>query len=340
MDSRPTHPTIDDVAKLAGVSISTVSRVINRNVPVSAEVVVRVQSAMKELKYVPRAAARNLATHRTNTLGFLLTDVLGDFFVPLLTGIEAVANDSGYDLLLSTAGRRGPHHELPGSLGNHNTDGLLVFAGSLTEDGIAHGHSLGVPMVLVHQSPPPHLSSIPCVTIENRAASRAIVEHLIQVHGRRRIVLLRGLPDNEDAHWREMGYRQALETHGLPLDPALVTRGDFDRAAARASVARLLEAGVAFDAMFTSDDEAAVGAFMALQAAGKRIPEDVAVVGFDDQRLASILNPPLTTVRAPTEEVGRTAARQLIRLIRAGQADALTLLPTELVIRRSCGCAA
>ncbi len=292
---------------------------------------------MKELKYVPRAAARNLATRKTNTIGLLASDLLGDFFAPLLTGIEEVANEYGYDLLISTAGRRGPYTELPGSLGNHNTDGLLVFAGVVTDAGLAHTHALSLPMVLVHQSPPRDIP-IPCVTVENKAASRKIVEHLIEAHGRRRIVLLRGPQNNEDAYWREMGYREALETHGLPFDLALVVPGDFARKVAQASVTQLLAGGAAFDAIFTGDDEAAVGALMALQAAGKRVPKDVAVVGFDDQRLAAILTPPLTTVHAPTEQVGAEAARQLIRLIRTGQADPLTLLPTEIVIRRSCGC--
>jgi DNA-binding LacI/PurR family transcriptional regulator len=332
-----TLPTIAHVAKQAGVSISTVSRVINRNVPVSDDVASRVEDAMRLLKYVPRAAARNLATRRTNTLGLLVSEILGDFFAPLLTGIEDSANGQGYDLLISTAGRRGPHDDLPASLGNHNTDGLLVFAGALTNAGIAHAHAVGLPIVLIHQSSPPDLA-IPCVTIENKAASCTLIEHLIMAHGRRRIALLQGLPHNDDSYWREMGYREALEKHGLPFDPSLVAPGDFARAVAQTSVANLIAGGVIFDAVFAGDDEAAVGALQALRTAERRVPQDVAVVGFDDQRLAAVLNPPLTTVCARTEEVGRLATQQLIRLIRTGAADALTLLPTELVIRRSCGC--
>jgi len=106
MKNKNSYPTIDDVAKRAGVSISTVSRVINRNIPVSDEVAARVEAVMKELRYVPRAAARNLATRKTNTLGLLISDILGDFFAPLLAGIESVTDDNGYDLLISTAGRR------------------------------------------------------------------------------------------------------------------------------------------------------------------------------------------------------------------------------------------
>ncbi len=333
--ARPAN--IDDVARAAGVSISTVSRVVNRTVPVSDEIVTRVEAAMQQLNYVPRVAARNLATRRTNTIGLLLSDLLGDFFPPLLSGIEAVAREKGFDVLISTAGRLGPHDALPRALGNHNTDGLLVFAGSLSPIGVAQAHTDGVPLVLIHQSSPDGLN-VPCVTVENKAASRKIVEHLIVTHRRRRIVLLRGLPDNEDAQWREMGYREALAAHHLAIDPPLIGAGDFERDIARATVTRMLAEGVTFDAIFTSDDEAAVGALLALEERGVRVPEDVSVVGFDDQRLAAILHPPLTTVRAPTEQVGQSAASQLIKLIRTGRADPLTLLPTELVFRRSCGC--
>ncbi len=292
---------------------------------------------MAELKYVPRTAARNLATRKTNTLGLLLTDIHGDFFVPLLSGIESSAREAGFDLLISTSGRPMPRSEFPHSLGAHNTDGLLVFADSLGASDLAHCYEQGVPMVLIHQTPPSSMD-IPCVTVENKAASRKLVEHLIEAHGRRKIVFLRGPEGQEDSYWREMGYREALQTHDVPFDLNLVAPGEFDRNVAATSVRNLFAASVEMDAIFSGDDEAAVGVLEALQAAGKRVPEDVAVVGFDDQRLSSYLTPPLTTIRAPTERVGYEAAQQLVKLIRAGQAKRLTLLPTEMIIRRSCGC--
>lgn len=338
MTPKSTVPTIDDVARKAGVSISTVSRVLNRNVPVSEEVISKVEAAMRALRYSPRAAARNLATQRTNTIGLLLAEIVGDFFSPLLRGVESVAGKAGFDLLISTAGRRGPRNELPGPFGKHNADGLLIFAGSLTDEGVRDTHSLGVPMVLLHQSSPEGLT-IPCVTIENKAAARAIVEHLIVKHGRRRILFLTGEPGNEDGHWREMGYREALTRHNLPIDSELIAPGHFDRHIAQATIEQLVRVGVAFDAVFAGDDEAAVGVYTALRAAKRRIPEDVGVVGFDDQGLAQVLEPALTTVHAPIEQVGMEAARQIIELIQHRHAEPLTLLPTTLVIRASCGCA-
>jgi DNA-binding LacI/PurR family transcriptional regulator len=135
-----------------------------------------------------------------------------------------------------------------------------------------------------------------------------------------------------------MGYREALEKYGVPFDSALAAPGDYKREVAQKSVARMLRDGVEFDAIFAADDEAAIGALQALYAAGKRVPDDGAIAGFDDLHISALINPALTTVHAPTYEVGRVAAQQLIRLIRTGQADPLTLLPTEIVIRRSCGC--
>jgi LacI family transcriptional regulator len=327
--------TIRDVARRAGVSVATVSRYINQTVPVSEDTSRRVREAMAQLNFAPHSAARKLATRRSFTLGLLLTDMHNDFFGPLLSGIEAYAAQADYDLLVSSSHRSGSRKEFP--LGPHNTDGLLVFAGSLSENGLANFYAMDFPLVLIHQTPPAGMA-IPCVTVENKAASRKVVEHLIEAHDRRRIVYLSGPSDQEDSHWREIGYRAALEAHGIPFDPALVATGDFDRHVARASLRELLAHSLEIDAVFAGDDEAAVGVLEALKEAGKRVPEDVAVVGFDDQRMAAYLTPPLTTVRAPTEEVGRIAAQQLVQLIHNDPTEELTLLPTEIVLRHSCGC--
>ncbi len=329
--------TIRDVARQAGVSVATVSRYINHNAPVSAEVAARLETVMVELHYTPQANARSLATHRTHTLGLLMVDIAGDFFPPLLSGIEAVTYENGYDLLISSIREPERRRTFPLPVGPHNTDGLLVFADSLDAEGMQRFAASHFPLVLIHRSSPEGLI-IPCVTVENKAASCTIVEHLIETHNRRRILFLQGPGEQEDSQWRELGYREALEKHNIPFDPALVAPGNFDRVIAYHSMQQLLARGVIFDAVFTGDDEAAVGALMALNEAGITVPDAVSVAGFDDQRMAPFLTPPLTTVRAPTEEVGRVAAQQLLSLIRTGQANPLTLLPTEIVIRCSCGC--
>jgi LacI family transcriptional regulator len=347
--------TAVDVARRAGVSIATVSRVLHRSVNVSEEVAERVRAAVTELGYVPHAAAQSLAQGRTYTLGLLLPEIGLHFFSPMLRGIESEARKAGYDLLIATQYPDGPHGEASHSnglspsgsspqprahrrpLGRHNTDGMLIFPDNVDTAEVGQLHRQGFPIVLLYRSAPEGLP-IPSVTVENRAGARQVVDHLIEAHGRGRIAFLAGPPDNEDSHWREQGYRASLEVHGIPFDPALVAAGEFQEQPAREAVARWLEQGLDFDAIFAADDDSAGGALAALTQAGKRVPQDVALVGFDDTVVSPFLNPPLTTVHAPTERVGQEAVRQLVGLINTGEAEPVTLLPTELVIRKSCGC--
>ena len=330
-------PTIADVAERAGVSIATVSRVLNGTVPVQPAKAERVRLAMDELQFVPRAAARVLASKRTHTIGLILPEISGAFFSPMLRGIEAAAHEIDYDLLIHSmhATLTNPAHTSP--LGEHNTDGLLVFTGSLGGSQLARLHRLNFPVVLLHQTPPESLA-IPGITIENKDGAATLISHLIESHGRRRIVFLQGPGGHEDSHWRERGYREALDTHNIPFDPALLASGGFDDEEAFIAIQKLLSDGISFDAVFAGDDDAAAGVYRALKAAGRVIPDDVAVTGFDDVPFARYLSPALTTVRAPIEEVGREAVRQLSRLMNGEQAQALTLMRTELVIRESCGC--
>lgn len=334
----PSSPTISDVAKRAQVSIATVSRVLNGTVPVNAEKAERVRRAMEELQFVPRAAARVLASKRTNTIGLILPEISGAFFSPMLRGIEAAAHEINYDLLIHSmhVTLADPHHSSP--LGEQNTDGLLVFTNSLHERQLARLHQLNFPVVLLHQSPPANLN-IPVITIENKDGAAILIHHLIEAHGRRRIVFLRGPAGHEDSQWRERGYLEALAAHHIPFDAALIASGGFDDEEAFAAVQGLLQAGIDFDAVFAGDDDAAAGVYRALKLAGRLIPQEVAVAGFDDVPFARYLSPALTTIHAPIEQVGREAVRQLKRLMDGEQAEALTLMRTELVIRESCGCA-
>jgi len=327
-------PTIADVAQKARVSIATVSRVLNGTTPVELEKTNRVRLAMEELRFVPRHAARVLASKRTNTIGLVLSEISGAFFPSMLKGIEASAYEAGYDLLIHATQKEGPSRR---PLGEHNTDGLLIFTDSLDHRELHHLYNMNFPMVLLHQSPPDSLS-IPVIAVENKDGAAMLVSHLIEVHGRRRIVFLKGPEEHEDSVWRERGYREALAAHNLNFNPELSAAGEFDEEAAFAAVQKMLLDGIQFDAIFAGDDDSAIGALRALKLAGRLIPGDVAVVGFDDVPFARYLSPALTTVRAPIEAVGREAVRQLVRLMNGEQAEALTLMRTELVIRESCGC--
>ncbi len=333
------RPTIADVARRANVSIATVSRVLNQTVPVDEAMAERVHAAVAELNYIPHAAARTLASRKTDALGLLLPEISGEFFQPMLRGVEAAASEMGYDLLIHATRPAGPGSAARRPLGEHNTDGLLAFTGSLDENELARLHGIGFPIILIHQTPPRRIR-IPTVTIENRQGSRMIIEHLIVEHGCTRIAFLRGPEGNEDALARELGYRDALEKHGLSFEPSLVGEGGFSRDTAFRTVRDLQTRAIPFDAIAGADDESAIGAILALGQLGQKIPDQISVVGFDDTPPARTLTPELTTVHAPTEQVGREAVHQLVHLIHGEKIEPCLVLPVQLVIRRSCGCPA
>jgi len=215
---------------------------------------------------------------------------------------------------------------------------MLVFADGLTEAQLETVCQNHFPVILLYRTPPPKLK-IPYVAVENRTPSRILIDHLIEVHHRKRIIFMRGPESQEDSYWREKGYRESLQAHGLPVDESLFLSGNFEHQIAYQSLRNhLAHSNRDFDAIFSGNDDCAVGVLNALDESGIRVPEDVSVVGFDDFRLAPFLNPPLTTVRAPTEKVGKIAATQLTRLFQGLPIEQKVLLPTEIVIRRSCGC--
>jgi DNA-binding LacI/PurR family transcriptional regulator len=330
--------TITDVAKMAGVSISTVSRVLNETAPVADDTIQRVLSAVELLSFTPHAAARTLAVRKTDTVGLLLPEIGSSFFVPTLRGIEAAVREADLDLLIFAgnpeANRR---REWRQPLGEHNTDGLLVFSTQMEDREVKGLYQRGFPVVLLHKSAPPDVP-IPSVRFDNRAGMRRLLEHMLDVHGRRRIVFLRGSEGNEDSIQREAAYRELLQERGIAIDPALFGEAAFTELGGESAVQRLLASKVNFDCVFAGDDEAAAGVIMALRKSSLRIPEDVAVVGFDDVPMARHLNPPLTTIRAPIETASYLAARHLVRLIRNDETDSAMVLPVELVVRQSCGC--
>jgi len=335
MISKTTLSTISDVAKQAGVSIATVSRVLNGKVPVQADKVERVKRAVSELNFVPRPAARTLANRKTNTIGLVFSEIRGAFFPHLLKGIEAQLHEAGYELLVYSTHMDRPIKRKP--IGEHNTDGLLVFTTSLEKEEIVRLYKINFPLVLMHESPPEGME-IPVITVENKDGAAMLVSHLIEKHDRRRIVFLRGPEGHEDSVWRERGYREALAAHDIPFDESLISSSEFDQETAYRSIKKLIQDGADFDAVFAGDDDASIGVYRALEEANRLIPGDVAVVGFDDVEFAGYISPPLTTIRAPIEEVGREAVRQLLTLLNGGQAESLVLKRTELVIRQSCGC--
>ncbi|MBL8063716.1 MAG: LacI family DNA-binding transcriptional regulator [Anaerolineales bacterium] len=329
--------TIRDVAKKAGVSVATVSRYLNSNAPVSVATSKRLKKVMKDMLYVPHAAARHLASKKTRVIGLLVNNLHNDFFVPLLNGVEAVIQGRDYNFMIATY-REGSRH-LPPPVGPHNTDGMLLFSDGLSDEALVALNTRNYPIVLVHRTPP-EFTKIPSVTVENKKITIELMEHFIKKHGKKRIIFMRGPANQEDSYWRELGYRHVLKANNIPFDEKLILNGGFDRDVAYESMNKFLssENRVEFDAIFTGSDDAAIGVLKALQQYSIRVPEQVSVAGFDDLGFARFLNPPLTTVRAPTEAVGRIATERLFNLLEDRIEEGVVLLPTEIVIRRSCGC--
>ncbi len=328
--------TIHDVAAAAAVSVATVSRVLNGTANVMPETLARVRAAVDTLNFVPSSVARNLSLQRTNTLGLLFPEISGPFFAQSLRGIESVASAAGYNLLIYSMSAHPDINAITSiPMGAQNTDGLLIMSDAVSDDFVRKLYAMHMPLVLVYRSLPG--LPLPAVTVENKHGARRLVEHLIGL-GHRRIAFINGPRANEDSDWRARGYYEALAAHGLTHDPALAVEGGFSEETGAAGARELLARGAEFTALFAADDEMAIGAIAVLNAAGLRVPQDVAVVGFDDIVTARYIQPPLTTVRAPTEQVGREAVRLLLSAIAGAPPPAQTLLlPVELVIRQSCG---
>lgn len=340
--SESLRATIEDVAKEARVSTATISRVINGTGQVSENTRQRVLIAIKELNYIPHGAARDLARRKKQIIGLTIPGTITPYYSSLLNGIDKSLTDNGYSLLIHVNHDYDQikHDEEMGyetpELGEHNTDGLLIFTDSVADNMIVQLYQRGFPMVLLHRASPEN-TDIPCITLDNQTGVRELMSHLIVNCGHRRIAHLRGPENNMDAQEREATYCQMLLEYGIQVDPQLIGESKFTSSDARTTVLKWLEEGVEFDAIFAGDDNAAVGAMTALRSAGKRIPEDVAVVGFNDDQMAAYLSPPLTTLRADTEGVGFQAAEQLVRQIKGESTESMTQLPAQLIVRESCG---
>ena len=207
MNKSKNSSTIRDVARLAGVSVATISRYLNHSAPLTENTALRVKCAIEELNFIPHPVARNLATQRTNAIGLVLNNIGGDFFTPLLEGVIKITEAEGFNLLIFTSNH--PVQPNPTLLNPMYADGFLIFLDSLNPEDLERMYKTGQPLVLIHQTSPKSMS-IPTVTIENKAASRRLVSHLIEEHGCRRIIFLRGPDGNEDSTWRETGYCEAL----------------------------------------------------------------------------------------------------------------------------------
>ena len=330
--------TIRQIATLAGTSRSSVSRVLNNHPNVSPKVRKQVQEVIAETGYLPDPIARSLSNRRAKVIGLVVPlavhSLFDDPFFPrLIQGVSQGCNAHDYTLSLflfhspedeSEFYRRSSLKQL--------LDGVVVTA-TRTGDALIPRLLEGqFPLVVQGRHEDPRASY---VDTDNATGATAAVSHLLRL-GHQRIATIAGPPDSTAAQDREQGYRDALQARGRPIDDALIVRGDFSQAGGYEAMQRLLPHQP--DALFVASDTMAMGAMQAIRGTGLTVPDDIALVSFDDLPQATMVDPPLTTVRQPIQRMGVLAAEMLIDGLENGaEAPRRAVLPTELVIRGSCG---
>ncbi len=329
--------TIKHVAREAGVSVATVSRVFNDSAVVSEATRVIVREVAERLNYWPNGAARGLITNRTHTVGVLLPDLFGEFFSEMLRGMDAAARKEGLHLLVSSS--HADAHELIAALRatRGRIDGLIVMAPDVDARAALRATAESLPLVLI--DPGSGFEGCDTLTIANRDGARSVVRHLLDL-GHRRIATVTGPPRNADSRQRLEGYRAALREAGAERSGELEIPGDFTEPSGYEAVARLLALDPRPAAVFAANDYMAIGVLGALSDAGLRVPDDIALAGFDDIPMSRYLNPPLTTVRVDAYHLGERAVEKLLEKPRPSRPSQHEVLPTMLVVRSSCGSSA
>ena len=327
--------TIKDVAREAGVSIATVSRVFNASAVVSEPTQRAVREVAARLNYWPNGAARSLITNRTQAIGVLLPDLFGEFYSEILRGMDCTARKAGLHVLVSSS--HADAEEVLAALRalRGRIDGLIVMAPDLDARDAVQSAATKIPLVLIDAGP--GVEGCNTLSIANTEGAHAVVRHLIRL-GHRRIAVITGPPRNVDAQQRLAGYHAALREAGLPRVTELEIAGDFTEPSGYEAGGRLLALDPQPSAVFASNDYMAIGVMGALSDSRVRVPEDVAVAGFDDIAMSRYLNPPLTTVHVDAYRLGERAVECLVRIdSEAPEQWHREVLPTTLVVRGSCG---
>lgn len=328
---RPATVTIHDVAGRAGVSVATVSRVLNGKELVREETSRKVLAVAKSLRYVPNIAARSLSIRRSHTIGIVLPDVYGEFFSEVIRGIDLAARREGYHILVS-----GSHSDTGEMLEvleamRGRVDGMAVMAPEVAVAALRDLLPSNLPLVLLNSPDSEH----DAVTIDNYGGARTMMRHLAGL-GHERIAFIKGPPHNFDAGQRLRGFRDSSR-RGATLR-AMEFDGDFTEGSGHDAARHFLSVAPRPTAIFAANDSMAIGALSALAEAGVAVPGQVSVAGFDDIPIARYVAPPLTTVRVDIAELGRRAFELLEHRLHDAEYDARNeVLPTTLVIRASCG---
>lgn len=329
------NPTIKDVAKLAEVHPSTVSRVINNDSRISEKTKDKVLLIIKKLGYTPNAIARGLKTKRTHTLGMLIPDITNPFFAEIARGVENAANKNNFNVILcNTDDKLKKERTYLEILRGKRVDGLILGTAHIRDKSILELEKKKFPYILVSRN----IEGLDknCVIVDDVAGGIIVTEYLIKL-GHRRIAHITGPTTVRAANNRLEGYKFALEKHQIEYHEELVEEGDFRIKGGYQAMKKFLELPEPPTAIFAANDLLALGAMQAIQKKKYNIPEDFCIIGFDDIRLASFVYPPLTTIHQPMLEMGALAVKMLLKIIEEGEFNQRKIvLKPKLIIRESC----
>ncbi|MEH6995790.1 LacI family DNA-binding transcriptional regulator [Neobacillus drentensis] len=329
--------TLKEVATLAGVSTATVSNVLNETKHVSDEVKNKVFTAIQELNYQPNIVAKSLRVQESRIIGLLISDIANPFFSIVVRGIEEELAKSDYSILLcNTDSSVEKEDKYLKVLIGKRVDGLIVSSTGNTGDYFRSMEKTGVPMVFLNRCPDFMVSDV--IMTNNIKGAYSGTEHLIR-HGYEKIAIITGPISISTGKDRLTGYKRALEDYGITELDQFVKEGNFDIESGYTKMKELMEQENKPDAVFISNNSMTLGAYKYLKESGISIPDQLAVVGYDDSDWADIVDPPITTIKQPAYELGVHAARLILaRIINKQVKREITYMDTELIIRHSCGC--
>ncbi|MCG8485508.1 MAG: LacI family transcriptional regulator [Clostridia bacterium] len=328
--------TIKDVAEKAGVSIATVSRVINNSKQVSQQVRERVLKVIDEMEFKPNPVARSLVMKKSRLIGVVVPEISSYFFGEIMNGIEEIIRTHSYDILVCNS--RGKHEQEIRYLDlftGKQVEGIIFMSWKLENEVVDHIKEMDIPVIMINRNT--SKLTVPSVSIDNYKAAYELTKYLLQ-KGHREIALIRNSID-VDAFGLEQykGYKQALKDYDIDVDKNLVKYGDFSLDNSYNIVRGFVAANNMPTAIFATSDIMAIGAINALKDNGLSVPEDVSVVGFNDIRLASIYRPRLTVIHQPLFNIGTVAAKMIIDHIKGSESeDNIVILPHSLIERESC----
>ncbi|QYR23663.1 catabolite control protein A [Paenibacillus sp. sptzw28] len=329
--------TIYDVAREAGVSMATVSRVVNNNPNVKPQTRKKVFEAIERLGYRPNAVARGLASKKTTTVGVVIPDISNAIFAEVARGIEDIANMYHYNIILCNADKKKDKEiRVINTLLEKQVDGLLFMGGAVTDEHLQAFKTANVPIVLCATTD--DNGSIPSVDIDHEGAAFDAVRMLIE-QGHRKIAMISGtLQDPANGYARYQGYKRAIEAAGIPYDENMVRIGNYRYESGVEAMKYFLELQDRPTAVFSATDEMAIGAIHCIQDSGLKVPGDISVISVDNSRMASMVRPQLTAVAQPMYDIGAVSMRLLTKLMKKESVEqGKVVLPHEIVTRQSVG---